>query len=60
MFYELYYNFFSEIVGAAGMATEQGVMFAKYGAFVFIVISIIFMFRITFKALNLIFSYWGK
>lgn len=60
MFYELYFNFWSQLVGEIGMATEQGVMFAKYGAFIFIVISVVFMFRISFKALNWIFNYWGK
>lgn len=60
MFYELYYNFWSQLVGELGMATEQGVMFAKYGALIFIVISVVLMFKLSIKALNLIFGYWGK
>lgn len=56
MFYELYYNFFSDLVGSVGMATEQGVIFAKYGAFIFIIISIILMFKFSKKALDFIFG----
>lgn len=58
MFYQLFYDFFADIVGTTAMATEHGVLFATYGSYVFCIIAIIMMFGIAKKVLNWFYSAW--
>lgn len=52
MFYDLFYELFSNLVGSTAMATEQGQLFATYGSYIFIVIAIIMVFGIAKKIMN--------
>lgn len=49
MFYELFYNLCSEILGAEQIATAQGQMFAQYGAYIFCITTIVCVFGIALK-----------
>lgn len=52
MFYDTFYNLFSDLVGQTAMATEQGQIFAQYGAYIFIVVAILIVFGIFSRMLN--------
>lgn len=52
MFYDLFYELFSNLVGTTAMSTEQGQLFATYGSYIFIVIAIIMVFGIAKKIMN--------
>lgn len=49
MFYDLFYNLVSDILGASQMATAQGQMIAQYGSYIFCGVVIVTVFSIALK-----------
>lgn len=49
MFYDLFYNLVSDILGSSQMATAQGQMIAQYGSYIFCVVVVVAVFSIALK-----------
>lgn len=54
MFYDIFYNLMSEVLGASQMATAQGQMIAQYGSYIFCIVVLITVFSIALKIGNFI------
>lgn len=46
MIFTTIYDFFAQVLGAAQMATDLGVLYATYGTYVIITLGLVALFRI--------------
>lgn len=49
MFYDIFYDLMTSVLGATQMATAQGQMIAQYGAYVFCGVVLVSVFSIALK-----------